>query len=210
MRILDLFCGAGGAAMGYHQALPHAEIVGVDIDRKALDQYPFHAIQGDAYNPPVNLDEFDLIHASPPCQAFSVATPAHARANYPDDIQPIRDLLADRRHVIENVRDAGLSGELMLCGSMFGLQVQRHRYFEHNLGLIMAPPCNHKQWRDGHPWTVAGHTNGLNATSKRAQTAWKNLEHGRALMEMPWATRSRQIAEAIPPAYTRYIGQHIG
>lgn len=207
MRILDLFCGAGGAAMGYHQAFPDAEIVGVDIDRNALEQYPFYAVEGDAYNPPVDLDAFDLIHASPPCQAFSVVTPDHVRGDYPDDVQPMRDLIGNRPHVIENVRGAKLNASLMLCGSMFGLQVQRHRYFEHNLGLILAPACDHTSWEAGYAITVTGHTNGRNAKSARAQRQWRDLQHGRDLMGMPWVERPRQIAEAIPPAYTRYIGE---
>ena len=210
MRILDLFCGAGGAAMGYHQAFPDAQIVGVDVDMKALQQYPFHAIQGDAYNPPVDLNQFDLIHASPPCQAFSVATPNKDRSKYPDDIQPVRDLIGDRPHVIENVRGAGLDATLMLCGSMFGLQVQRHRYFEHNLGLILAPSCNHKEWQTEHagPIDVTGHTSGPNRTG-RHRRKWADLQAGKIAMGIQHMTRTRQVAESIPPAYTRYIGESI-
>ena len=75
MRILDLFCGAGGAAMGYHRAWPDAQIVG--IDNVPQPDYPFTFIQGDALNPPVRLEAFDLIHASPPCQAYTPHSGPH-------------------------------------------------------------------------------------------------------------------------------------
>lgn len=190
--------------MGYRRAFPAAQIVGIDIEPQP--DYPFEFHQADATTVTQQvLATFDLIHASPPCQAFSVATPTDH--NHPDLIEPVRNLIGQYPHAIENVKAAGLQADLMLCGSMFGLQVQRHRYFEHNLGFIVPPkPCNHKEWRDGHAWTVTGHANGRNAKSARAKTAWMDIEHGQELMEMPWATKARGIVEAIPPAYTEWIG----
>ena len=130
MRILDLFCGAGGAAAGYHRAFPNAEIVGVDIVPQP--RYPFTFIQADALEFP--LDGFDFVHASPPCQAFT----AYRRRGggvgdgYPDLIAVVRARLLchDATYVIENVPGAPLHHPVQLCGSSFGLNVRRHRLFE--------------------------------------------------------------------------------
>ena len=206
MRLLDLFCGAGGAAMGYHQA-GFTEIVGIDIVPQP--DYPFTFIQGDALRPPVELDRFDLIHASPPCQRFSSATVTWWV--HPDLIVPTRQLLDDRPYVIENVARAGLRGELMLCGSGFGLQVQRHRYFElQRFSLVMAPACNHKSWADGRPWTVTGDPSGFNQGIRggRNRHKYQDDDHARELMDVPWITDRRGVVEAIPPAYTKFIGEH--
>ena len=117
MRLLDLFCGAGGAAMGYHRA-GFDEIVGIDIVPQP--NYPFTFVQGDALVPPIDLDAFDLIHASPPCQAYSIANRlGHMDATrYPRFIEPTRALLAGRVSVIENVEGAPLVEPYTLCGSM--------------------------------------------------------------------------------------------
>jgi len=112
MRVLDLFCGAGGASMGYHRAWPDAEIVG--IDNMPQPDYPFKFVQADALNLPVNLGDFDLIHASPPCQAYSTATPGEH--DHPDLVPPTREMLQGHRFVIENVVGSPLHAHLMLCG----------------------------------------------------------------------------------------------
>lgn len=133
MRLLDLFCGAGGAAMGYSQA-GFTEIVGVDIEPQP--NYPFDMYVADAiyYATTDNLQRFDLIHASPPCQRFS--TLAYRNGNgddWPDLIPPTRKLLKESGvpYVIENVEGAPLVDPVMLCGTMFdGLRVLRHRLFE--------------------------------------------------------------------------------
>ncbi len=202
MRLLDLFCGAGGAAMGYHQA-GFTEIVGVDIVPQP--NYPFTFIQGDALEPPVRLDDFDLIHASPPCQAYSVMT--LNALNHPDYIDQLRIMLemGGRSYVIENVEGAPLSAHLKLCGSMFGLDIRRHRLFElEGFPLLLSPPCNHKAWKEGRPWTVTGDGGGGKSTH-----SWKhrNADHAADLMGMSKGMPKRAYTEAIPPAYTKYIGE---
>ena len=147
-RLLDLFCGAGGAAMGYHRA--GFDVVGVD--NRPQPHYPFEFHQGDAL---VALDEltrgmpkgllgvpFDAVHASPPCQRYSAAAEIHdSSEQHPDLIEPTRHLLQaiGRPYVIENVERSPLSTSLMLCGSMFDLGVRRHRWFESNQ-LDARPP----------------------------------------------------------------------
>ncbi|KKN08813.1 hypothetical protein LCGC14_1052820 [marine sediment metagenome] len=201
MRILDLFCGAGGASMGYHQAFPDAEIVGVDIVEQP--EYPFTFVLGDALA--ADVEGFDFVHASPPCQAFSTITPTvHSHV---DLIAATRSRIQHLPYVIENVPQAPLRRDLMLCGSMFGMQVQRHRMFEHNLGLILAPACNHKAWRDnGRPWTCTGE--GGACSTEHSQKPGP-ISEWQELMGMPWVTKKKSIAEAIPPAYTRWIGEHL-
>ena len=132
-RILDLFCGAGGCSVGYERA--GFDVVGVDIAPQP--NYPFGFVQADALAAleVVPLTTVDAIHASPPCQAFSLATLYHGRENaekYPDLIEPVRKLLLDTGlpFVIENVPGAPIRHDVLLCGEMFGLRVHRHRYFE--------------------------------------------------------------------------------
>lgn len=200
MRLLDLFCGAGGAAVGYHQA-GFDEIVG--IDNILQPNYPFDFIQGDALNPPVELEGFDLIHASPPCQRFSVLTAEPNR--HPDLIEATRNLLSSRPSVIENVWQAPLRRDIQLCGSMFSLNIQRHRAFElDGFNLVLVPPCNHLTWQRGRPITITGHF-GVGGGGRHSLEPF-GLTDARELMGMPWASRS-ELVEAIPPAYTKFIGE---
>lgn len=196
-RLLDLFCSAGGAAMGYHLA-GFDEIVGVDIVPQP--NYPFHFVQGDALKPPVRLEDFDLIHASPPCQRFSTAT-LHPE-DHPDLIDSTRRLLANTHHVIENVRNSGLVGHIQLCGSMFGMQIQRHRFFELSF-FAMSPPCHHV-WDNGRPWTITGHLH--HAATIYPHSQKPSRRQALVLMETPWMTHT-EVVEAIPPAYTQFIGE---
>src|SRR5262249_43670921 len=130
-RLLDLFSGAGGAAMGYHRA--GFDVVGVDI--KPQSRYPFefhHANALDFTEWCPLVGRVDAIHASPPCQIFSVAT-QHARANHQDMLTPTRELLEHigLPWVIENVPRAPMRADYKLCGCMFGLgRLQRQRWFE--------------------------------------------------------------------------------
>jgi len=204
MRLLDLFCGAGGAAMGYHQA-GFDEIVGVDINPQP--NYPFAFIQGDALEPPVRLDDFDLIHASPPCQAYAGLASKDGR--HPDLIPPTRKLLQGYPYVIENIEGAPLVNAARLCGSMFGLGVRRHRRFETSF-LLMTPPCNH----NGHEIRgYYGRNYGPALVSadaiqrKGRKPLYRGtIEEGKADMGIDWMGWD-ELREAIPPAYTKYIGE---
>jgi DNA (cytosine-5)-methyltransferase 1 len=196
-RILDLFCCQGGAAMGYHNA--GFEVVGVDIDPQP--HYPFEFWQMDALTWG-DWDFFDAIHASPPCQRYSKAT--HLRGyEHPDLIAATRELLiaSGLPYVIENVEGARdeLVDPVMLCGSMFGLRVYRHRYFETNFSL--TAPWHPKHW--------------LRQVKMGRPPAWDEIhqpvgnfsavDEGREAMEMPWASRDG-LREAIPPRYAEHVG----
>ncbi len=191
--------------MGYHQALEDAgidhTILGVDI--VSQPDYPFNFARADALTFPTA--EFDFIHASPPCQAYTHSTPDQSK--HPKLIEPIRKRIDKGTYVIENVPGAPLDAVLLLCGSMFGLEVRRHRYFEHNLGLILAPACNHHEWEDDRPWGVYGDPSGFNQGIRGGQDRHKyqTVEHARQLMAMPWVMNQKGLTEAIPPAYTRFI-----
>lgn len=227
MRLLDLYCGAGGAAMGYSQA-GFTEIVGVDIHPQP--NYPFEFHEHDALEVLDRMKawpnrEFDLIHASPPCQAYSIAGRAfpHLRdGRYPDLIGLTRDLLeaSGVPYVIENVPGAPLRPDLILCGSMFGLSahdpdmgrmmyLKRHRIFEASFPMMSpADTCN--QYRGN----IAGVYGGGGNDRKRALRDKRTQRGGytpkadvrRELMGMPWATM-KEVNEAIPPAYTKFIGE---
>jgi DNA (cytosine-5)-methyltransferase 1 len=202
-RLLDLFCGAGGAAMGYHRA--GFDVTGVDV--KAQPRYPFHFWQLDALTlEPWVLMAFDAIHASPPCQAYSRLRSVHKR-DYPDLIPAARRLLLDagRPYVIENVPGAPLLEPVMLCGGALGLRsgsyyLRRHRLFECSFPL-MVPPCVH----DGsQALGVYGH--GGTSAKQRGRSA--TVEQAREAMEMPWASKA-ELNEAIPPVYTQLIGYQL-
>jgi len=205
VRLLDLFCGAGGAAVGYHRA-GFDEIVGVDI--MPQPNYPFEFIQADlTTDDPVDPEFFDLIHASPPCQAFSTAT--RQPDTHPDLIATTRAMLTEygMPYVIENVVGAPLRGYLMLCGSMFGLQVQRHRYFEISPDMALWSPggCVH-EWKEGRPWTVSGDMKGT--IDDRFDHSFKpSLVRIPGLMGLPEGWSAYEYAQSIPPAYTEWIGQ---
>ncbi|MEU7938574.1 DNA cytosine methyltransferase [Microbispora bryophytorum] len=202
-RLLDLFCCAGGATRGYQDAGFH--VTGVDI--RAQPHYigdDFH--QGDAIEfVRKHGHAFDVIHASPPCQAH---TPAQRIQNrpHPDLIAPVRHALqaADKPYVIENVPGAPLRNPLILCGTMFGLRTYRHRGFEVTPGLLIPAPA--------HP----AHTAPLAKMGRPVGEGefmhivgnFSGVPLARQIMGMPWATRD-ELREAIPPAYTRYLGRHL-
>jgi DNA (cytosine-5)-methyltransferase 1 len=198
-RLLDLFCGAGGAGMGYHRA--GFEVVGVDINSQP--NYPFEFHQADALIWP--LEGFDAIHASPPCQAFSDLR-HRTDGEYPDLVAATRErlLLTGVPYVIENVEGAPLINPVRLCGSAFGLgangrQLRRHRLFESNVP-IMVPSCQHR----GQPVGVYGTGGGGQMTRGYKGTP----EEYREAMEIDWATRA-EIAQAIPPIYAEFIGGYL-
>jgi DNA (cytosine-5)-methyltransferase 1 len=200
-RLLDLFCGAGGAAMGYHRA--GFDVVGVDI--KPQPHYPFEFHQADAMTFPLN--GFDAYHGSPPCQSYSVTASLHA-AEYPKLIEPLRERLrmTGLPYVIENVQGAPLRNWVRLCGSSFGLGVRRHRLFETSWLIMWPPTCAH--YLQPEPIDVTG--TGGPASRPAGQRGGihrkpRNLAHAREVMGIDWMTRP-ELSEAIPPAYSEYVG----
>ena len=201
--MLDLFCGAGGAAVGYARA--GFDVVGVDI--ASQPHFPFEFHQADALTYP--LDGFDVIHASPPCQAYSTLR-GFTDGAYPRLIEPVRERLIGRTYVIENVVGAPLHSPIRLCGSSFGLGVWRHRLFEMSDPPALVPPCSHYH----HPLPID--VTGTGGISNRPRTAPggglsrkpRNLAEAGRVMGIDWMTRA-ELAEAIPPAYAEWIGAQI-
>lgn len=206
LRLLDLFCCAGGAGMGYHRA--GFDVVGVDIEPQP--NYPFEFIQADALEYLAEHGhKFDVIHASPPCQGYTALKAVHGN-QWPLLIEPVRELLdtIGKPYVIENVQGAPVRRDLTLCGEMFGLSVIRHRYFE--LGGWSTEPMPHVPhrgrvggWRhgehfDGPYFAVYGEGGGKGSVAQ-----WQQA------MGIDWTDIRREIAEAIPPAYTEFIGRQL-
>jgi DNA (cytosine-5)-methyltransferase 1 len=187
--------------------------VGVDI--KPQPHYPFEFHQADALDyllcngPEPLLWEFQAIHASPPCQKFSItANLARAQGKKASDVDlltPIRPLLGTTGlpYVIENVAGAPLHDPLVLCGSTFGLGVRRHRLFESNVVLLGAGPCRHNE--QGRP--VGIYYSIGDEIPQGGKTA-ASLEEGQAAMGIDWMTWN-ELKEAIPPAYTEWIGRQL-
>lgn len=222
-RLLDLFCGAGGAAMGYHRA--GFEVVGVDV--KPQPNYPFEFIQADALEVLDELahpyrakgfwlaSEFDAIHASPPCQVNVKGMAAVNRARgremkHLNLIPPTRALLKPTRlpYVIENVVGAELIDPIRLCGSSFGLAVQRHRLFEVSFP-VMAMPCAHHLQREAK-YPTNWRPNGERRLSKVVQVYGNaaRTDLWPSAMGIDWMT-SAELAQAIPPAMTEHVGQYL-
>ena len=207
--LLDLFCGAGGATRGYQNA--GFTVVGVDIEPQP-DYCGDKFIQGDAleYLAAQGLD-YTAIHASPPCQASCTLTKGtNSGREYRQMIPDTRALLAYYQvpTVIENVQGSDLRRDLTLCGEMFSLGVIRHRYFEVSGVDVFAPVhkphrgrvrgYRHGEWFDGPYVAVYGDGGGKGSVAE-----WQ------AAMGIEWTDSRKSIAEAIPPAYTEFIGRQI-
>ena len=198
--LLDLFCGAGGAAMGYHRA--GFDVIGVDINPQP--HYPFTFWQTDAFTDCIPYPPPAAIHASPPCQAYSSAT--RNDIEYPDLVADTRRLLESTGlpYVIENVPGAPLNDPTVLCGSMFGMRrIRRHRLFETNFPLSVPSPCQHDSQRD--VMNVTGH--GEQGNTRRTGAHW-GADARREAMGIDWMTRD-ELSQSIPPAYTEYIGTQL-
>ena len=220
-RLLDLFCGAGGASMGYHQA--GFDVVGIDLNKQR--HYPFEFHQADALEylaESWNVFAFDAIHASPPCQSYSITKHTH-KVEYPDLMEPVRELLEriGLPYVIENVPGAPMHNPITLCGTMFNLaatdtdgsklHLKRHRLFESNVPLSAPCPCRCKEMkREG--WLIGGVYGGGSPTREAAAIRkggyTPSIPVRRELMQMDWGT-IRQLSEAIPPAYTYWVGRQL-
>lgn len=189
--------------MGYHRA--GFEVVGVDLAPQP--RYPFEFYEGDAVKVLEHwaLDDFDAVHASPPCQSFTAYRRRGAGVGdgYPDLISVVRDRLEQLGipYVIENVPGAPLIEATRLCGSSFGLDIRRHRLFETSFAM-MAPPC-------AHGWQTPRFPQATNRTNLRSTVevgVWRiPLEEQHRAMGIDWMTLE-ELSEAIPPAYTEHIG----
>ena len=200
--LLDLFCGAGGAAMGYHRA--GFDVVGVDIAPQP--HYPFKFEQADAMTWP--LDGYDAIHASPPCQAHSLLTyAARTREQHPDLLTPTRSRLRDSglAYGIENVPGAQMRVDLKLCGCMFDLpNLRRERWLETSWHAFdLRPPCQHLE----PTMSVAGNSTGKKG-EKEKFGRWPTKHDWRRSMGVDWMEIT-ELAQAIPPAYTEYVGYQL-
>jgi len=192
--------------MGYHRA--GFDVVGIDIE--PIRDYPFEFIQADIRDLDVDyIAQFDTVHASPPCQSQSALTKGTNKGReYPNLIPFVRDLFAQWSgpSVIENVQGSDLRRDLTLCGEMFGLEVIRHRYFELG-GWVMPAPAHqphrgrvaglrHGEWFTGPYFAVYGDGGGKGTVAE-----WQRA------MGIDWTTDKKNLAEAIPPAYTELIGR---
>lgn len=203
-RLLDLFCGAGGAAMGY--AWAGFEVVGVDV--AAQPHYPFKFHQADALTFP--LDGFDAVHASPPCQGYSRMRhlPWLKDKVYPLLIDPVRERLIAHGvpWLIENVEDAPLARRddlfgahgVLLCGMMFGLPLYRHRPFEASFSVAQPEHPRHEQ--------IISAGRGLGDRGR--VSSWERSTRMPVVMGCDWMTQ-KECAQAIPPAFTEYLGAQL-
>jgi hypothetical protein len=198
-KLLDLFSGAGGASVGYHQA--GFDVTGVDLHPQP--HYPFEFHQADALTVP--LDGFDAIHASPPCQRYSMATPHARREHHPDLLPPTRErlLTCGIPWVMENVPGAPIRADYSLCGCQFGLELRRRRLFETSWhAFSLMSPCAHF----GPVVSVVGH--GTPSWVREKLGYNPTIADYRAAMGIHWMNRN-ELSEAIPPAYTRFIGEQL-
>lgn len=199
-RVLDLYCGAGGASFGMSKALEAScleyEIIGIDI--QVQSRYPFNRRTMNVLDMSCSdLEQFDFIWASPPCQRYSLLSYV-TKKEYPDLIPFTRDLLiqAARPYVIENVEYAPLRKDLLLCGEMFGLKVFKHRIFETN--FCIKQPAHNKHIgsvKHGDYFTTAG-----NGGCKSGY-----IREWQAALGIDWMYDKHLLAEAVPPAYSCYI-----
>ncbi len=204
MKLLDLYCGVGGASVGYAKA--GFEVHGIDL--KHGKRYPYTYTKADVLEVIKDIDylrQFDVIHASPPCQTHSITKHlrnAQGKSTSKLDLIPqTRQALiaSGKPYIIENVPGSPLIDPVQLCGSSFGLKVRRHRLFESNMP-IKGSICNHKL--QGRPIGVYGSLN--DEIPKGGKTA-TTIDEARQAMGMDWAIWT-ELVEAIPPAYTEYLG----
>lgn len=220
LRALDLFCCAGGAGKGLHDA--GFDVVGVDIVDRPRYPYEFH--QADALAFPLN--GFDFIWASPPCQAHTAMKTMHNAKPHLDLIPQTREKLmaSGIPWVIENVVGAPLINPFMLCGTMFGLGVEdadlrRHRIFETSFPIGPVPKCQHGRRSTigiygGHvrnrtrARTIGVYGEGARDSRRKFDKGVPDftVEQGRQAMGIDWMTIA-ELSQAIPPAYSEFIGE---
>lgn len=220
-KLLDLFCGQGGASEGYRRA--GFDVVGVDIEDQPY--YPFEFHKEDALKFALeNYQQFDAIHASPPCQAHSHSR--YVRKNdHPDFIVATRNLLKliGKPWVIENVKGAPLDNPIELCGCMFGLRTYRERLFEFSTMEILDTKNSAMDSMDYKFSTLIipqpkhqPHTAKITKMGRKPVDGefmhivgnFIGAQEARDAMDAQWMTRDG-LAQAIPPAYTKYIGRYL-
>ena len=217
MKLLDLFCCAGGASMGYSKA--GFEVTGVDI--KDQPSYPFKFIKGDVMEILKDkqfLGSFDVIHASPPCQGYSNASkPDSVYVHYsqgkdtPKLIEPVRNALINtgKYYIIENVAGAKehLIEPFKLTGYMFNMPIERTRYFECNFPVELLKSITKRGYSKKYAEDNGIDYRDMSVTGKSRRKG--SIDVWRKVMDMPWAGRGWELTEAIPPAYTKYIGEQL-
>jgi len=209
LRALDLYCGSGGVTKGLLDA-GFDEVVGIELDQNAIKHFYKHPnatiLTGNVLLTDVRfIREFDFVWSSPPCQKYSVATKQHGTSeDHPDLVAPTRELLlaAGKPFVIENVPGAPIREDLMLCGLMVNLPLlRRHRVFEiHGFDVVQPEHPKH----EGRYITVTGNPGGV--STRDGDKGRGSTDEWREAMGIDWMTGKR-LREAIPPAYSEYIGR---
>jgi hypothetical protein len=213
-KLLDLFCGAGGASVGYHRA--GFDVVGVDLDPAQLEQYPFESIEADALEILGDLDwvrSFDAVHASPPCQGYSAIGKqwtARDGRTWPLLTESVRDALevAGVPYIIEN---PAARPDVVLCGAALGLSVLRHRKFELG-GWTMAQPAHPKHLGYVRGWRHGVYRDGVWPDGRVMVAAYgdgggkASIEEMQQALGMPWVTTRHGLTEAVAPAYAECVG----
>lgn len=209
IKVLDLYCGAGGAGMGYYNG--GAEVTGVD--KAEQKEYPFKFIEADAIKYlEENFHEYDLIHASPPCQHFTKYNNCrkNLKEKYEDLIDVTRNALikTGKPYAIENVEGSPLIEPVKLCGSMFALDVQRHRLFESNF-IITQPTCDHSIWKPnrypGGRSRERGHARVLCRKTVEVGSWNIPIKTQKEAMGITHINNLRMLSESVPPSYTEFI-----
>ena len=208
MRALDLFCCAGGATKGLQRAGYH--VTGVDIrpqPRYCGDRFVRDDAMAWLRGEREPLDSFDLIWLSPPCQRYSELTPKENKDSHPDLLPVVGDILRSRSvpFIVENVEMAAhlMHHPVMLCGTMFGLNIWRHRYFElgNTDAFFLLPTCNHT----GHPIILSGQGS-RRINGKRMGRIPTPIK--RAAVGIDWMNRE-ELSESIPPCYSEFLARQI-
>lgn len=200
LNALDLFCKAGGASMGLHRA--GFDVTGIDIEPQK--HYPFKFIQGDALK--ASLKGYDLIWASPPCQAYTQAALGQRNAGkvYPDLMAPTRARLQSSKtpFIIENTPGAPMRVDIVLCGSMFGLRLIRHRWFECSFPVFeLFQSCVHHP----NPIVACGHGTPTWIRTRNGGKCY-TIKEVRDAMGIDWMNRN-ELSQAIPPAYSEFLAK---
>lgn len=222
INILDLFCGAGGASRGYELAAIalriEVEITGIDIYPQP--RYPYSFIEQDALDlTKKDIINYHFIHASPPCQKFSRITPSNNKRKHINYIPRIRRLIKNKPYIIENVPEAKryLRKPIMLCGTMFNLKVYRHRYFESSFNI---EDLKHYPHYDSMPsanrpggletnLSPKGFISVVGGGTRKHPSGRKDIyEYRKKAMGINWMNRY-ELAQSIPPAYTKFIGEQL-